>query len=78
MFLLYLLYLYRLMRCPVETSTGPYEIRVISQILFYFFSKFCCFHLNFSGFRVFPVKNFLDSFLIIKLNYINQKAFLIH
>ncbi len=58
---------------------GPYEIRFIffaNSVLF--FSKFCFFRFNFSGFRIFSVWIFLDTFLIGKLNCINQKACLIN
>ncbi len=52
----------------IKDDLGPYEISFIfSQIQFYFF-------LN----SVFSVLIFLDSFLMVKLNFINQKACLIN
>ncbi len=45
---------------------------------FLFFSKFFFFCFNFSGFIFFLFYFFLDSFLIVKLNFINQKACLIN
>ncbi len=66
----------------VRRETGDY--RALLNLFYFFqnsvkfFSKFSFFCFNFSGFRFFPVLIFLDSFLIIKLNCINQKACLIN
>ncbi len=62
---------------PAYSRQLPNEQGPINQFYFFPNSVLFCYKWNFSGFRFFPVLNFLDSFLMIKLNCINQKACLI-
>ncbi len=62
----------------ISSDAGPYEIRLIfspNSVLLYLIICYVFFHFNFSGFRQ---KKNLDSFLMVKLNSINQKACVIN